>query len=82
MNLHDKQRRKLREARASLLAGKPELPSMKAAGNEVKNVTPGPPGSSVVQAAPPVMLTPTIAWRRLCARTGCVIPYKYSLLVD
>jgi len=75
MNQHDKQRPDVREARASLLRDKPnpKLPSTEVATPEEKNVAPDPPGSSVVQAAPPLMLRLRIALRRLCRGTGCEI---------
>ncbi len=74
----DKKSRKVREPRPSLLTGKPdpEHLSTKAAGNEVKAVVPDPLDMSVMQAAPPAMLTPRIAWRRLCAATGAGIAMR------
>jgi excisionase family DNA binding protein len=77
MNHPDKKSRKVRGAKPSILIGEPNRGhlSTKAAGNEVRAV-PLDPSDSPGKPAPPLMLTPRIAWRRLCAATGAGIAMR------
>lgn len=75
MNHPRRRSRKAQEASSKLLPEKlnPGFISTEAATDELKNVGPHPTGSSTVHAAPPLMLRPRIALRRLCRGTGCEV---------